>query len=77
MKEELLQYYDYINRLAESKCSSKEDAEDLVSETFLAAYSYSNKGGEILHPKTWLANTFMHKYNSFLRKKYNQCLCPT
>ena len=74
MKEELLQYYDYINRLAESKCSSKEDAEDLVSETFLAAYSYSNKGGEILHPKTWLANTFMHKYNSFLRKKYNSAV---
>lgn len=72
MKDDLLQYYDYIRRLSESKCSSKEDAEDLISDTFLAAYSYLYRGGKIEFPKTWLANTLMHKYNSMLRKKYNK-----
>ena len=71
MKEELLQYYDYISRLAEIKCSSREDAEDLVSETFLAAYTYLNNGGSIEYPKTWLYNTLTHKLNNHLRKKYN------
>lgn len=71
-KDELLQHYDYIRRLAESKCSTPQDAEDLLSETFLAAYAYLYRGGSIEHPKTWLANTFMHKWNGFLRKKYRQ-----
>ena len=66
----IIQYYDYIRRLAESKCSSKHDAEDLLSETFLAAYAYIHRGGEIKFPKTWLANTFMHKFHDLLRKRY-------
>ncbi len=73
-KDELLQYYDYVRRLAESKCDTPHDAEDLLSETFLAAYAYLHRGGSIVHPKTWLANTFIHKWNSFLRKKYRQPL---
>lgn len=69
-KEELLQYHEYLNRLAASKCTTQQDAEDLVSETMLAAYAYVYHGGTIEYPKTWLANTLMHKYNSILRKKY-------
>lgn len=72
MKENLLEYYDYIRRLSESKCTSREDAEDLISETFLAAYARLYQGGVITHPKTWLANTLLHKFNSMLRKKYRQ-----
>ena len=70
LDDDIIQYYDYIRRLAESKCSSKHDVEDLLSETFLAAYAYIHRGGEIKFPKTWLANTFMHKYNDWMRRKY-------
>ena len=66
----IIQYYDDLMRLAVSKCGSQTDAEDLVGDTMLAAFSYINKGGRIEHPKTWLANTLCHKYNDSLRKKY-------
>ena len=66
----IIQYYDDLMRLAVSKCSSQTDAQDLVGDTMLAAFSYINKGGRIEHPKTWLANTLCHKYNDSLRKKY-------
>lgn len=68
----ILEHFDYIKRLAESKCSSREDAEDLLSETFLAALDFIRRGGRIEYPKTWLSNTLMHKYNDTLRKKYGQ-----
>ena len=69
-RDEIIQYYDDLMRLAVSKCGSQTDAEDLVGDTMLAAFSYINKGGRIEHPKTWLANTLCHKYNDSLRKKY-------
>ena len=69
-RDEIIQYYDDLMRLAVSKCGSKTDAEDLVGDTMLAAFSYINKGGRIEHPKTWLANTLCHKYSDSLRKKY-------
>ena len=68
--DEIIQYYDYLMRLATSKCSSQTDAEDLVGDTMLAAYAYLHRGGTIEYPKTWLANTLCHKYNDSLRKKY-------
>lgn len=69
-KDEIIRYYDDLMRLAVSKCGSQTDAEDLVGDTMLAAFSYINKGGRIEHPKTWLANTLCHKYSDSLRKKY-------
>lgn len=66
----ILSCYDDLLRLALSKCHHQQDAEDLVSETMLAAYAYLHRGGVIDYPRTWLANTLMHKYNSALRKKY-------
>lgn len=69
-KDEIIRYYDDLMRLAISKCGSQTDAEDLVGDTMLAAFSYINKGGRIEHPKTWLANTLCHKYSDSLRKKY-------
>lgn len=68
--DELIQYYDYLIRLANSKCNAQNDAEDLVCDTMLAAIAYIHYGGTILHPKTWLSNTLHHKYNDSLRKKY-------
>ena len=68
--EEIIQYYDYLIRLATSKCNSQNDAEDLVGDTMLAAFAYIHSGGTIQHPKTWLVNTLYHKHNDNLRKKY-------
>ncbi len=68
--ERILEYYDALYRLATSKCSLQTDAEDLVADTMLAAFSYLHRGGIIEHPKTWLANTMMHLHNSALRRKY-------
>lgn len=68
--DEVIQYYDYLMRLAVSKCGSQTDAEDLVGEVMLAAFAYMHKGGTIEYPKTWLTNTLFYKHNSNLRKKY-------
>ena len=68
--EEITQYYDYLIKLAMSKCNSQNDAEDLVGDTMLAAFAYIHRGGTIEHPKTWLTNTLYHKHNDNLRKKY-------
>lgn len=68
--DEVIQYYDYLMRLAASKCNSQVDAEDLVGDTMLAAFAYIHRGGTIEHPKTWLVNTLYHKHNDNLRKKY-------
>lgn len=68
--DEIIQYYDYLMRLATSKCDSQTDAEDLVGDTMLAAFTYMHRGGSIEYPKTWLTNTLYHKYNDNLRKKY-------
>ena len=67
--DDILKYYDYIRRLAMSRT---DDADDAVSETFLAAYSFLARGGVIEHPKTWLSNTFFHKLNDSLRRKYRR-----
>lgn len=70
--EDILKFYDDLNRLAVSKCKSRFDAEELVSETMLAAVVFVSRGGTIEHPKTWLANTLMHKYNDSLRRRYRR-----
>ena len=68
--DEIIQYYDYLMRLAVSKCNSRTDAEDLVGDTMLAAFAYIHNGGIIDHPKTWISNTLYHKHNDNLRRKY-------
>lgn len=68
--DEIIQYYDYLIRIASAKCGSQTDAEDLVGDTMLAAFAYMQRGGTIEHPQTWLTNTLYHKYNDNLRKKY-------
>jgi len=68
--DKIIQYYDYLMRLAASKCNSQVDAEDLVGDTMLAAFAYMHSGGTIQHHKKWLTNTLYHKHNDNLRKKY-------
>lgn len=68
--EDIIQYYDYLIRLAISKRNSQNDSEDLVGDTMLATFAYMHRGGIIEHPKTWLTNILYHKHNDNLRKKY-------
>ena len=68
--DDIIQYYDYLMRLAISKGNSQADAEDLVGDTMLAAFTYMHSNKTIEYPKTWLTNTLCHKHNDRLRKKY-------
>ncbi len=68
--DEIIGYYDYLMQLAIRKGNSQVDAEDLVGDTMLAAFTHIHNGKEIEYPKTWLANTLSHKHNDRLRKKY-------
>jgi len=68
--EEIICHYDYLIRLATSKCNSQNDAQDLVGETMLAAFAFLHRGGVIEHPQAWLTNTLYHKHHDNLRKKY-------
>jgi RNA polymerase sigma factor, sigma-70 family len=72
LTDEFLQHYGYLSRLAGSKCATQPDADDLVSDTYLAALAFMRRGGVIEHPKTWLVNTLFHIWNSGLRRKYRQ-----
>lgn len=65
-KDEIIRYYDDLMRLAVSKCGSQTDAEDLVGDTMLAAFSYINKGGRIMKLQTALV---WRKHTSESRKK--------
>ncbi len=68
--DRIIEYYDYLMQLAVVKCNSRSDAEDLVGDTMLAAFTYLHNGNIVEHPKTWLANTLLHKHNDRIRKKY-------
>ncbi len=71
-KTELLTYFDDLFALALTKSKNRQDAEDLVSDTMLAALACLKRGDEIEYPRTWLANTLMHKANDRLRRLYRQ-----
>lgn len=70
-KNDIIEYYDYLMQLAILKCNSQADAEDLVGDTMLAAFTYIHSGKTIEYPKTWLTNTLYHKHIDRLRKKYH------
>lgn len=74
LNDNIAQYYDYLMHLAQLKCNNREEAEDLVSDTMLAAYSLLSQGRSIDYPKTWLTNVLYHKFNDNLRKKYHNPL---
>ena len=58
------------------KCDNISDAEDLVSDTILAAYEYLSKGKKIDNPRAWLTTVLSHKWNDMLRKRYKQTFIP-
>lgn len=54
------------------KTNSKETAEDLVQETFLAAFQSYDKFQEKSNPETWLFGILNHKIADHFRKVYRQ-----
>jgi RNA polymerase sigma-70 factor (TIGR02943 family) len=63
-------YSDDLYSWAFYKTSSKETAEDLVQETFLAAVESIDKFEERSNPKTWLFSILNHKINDHFRNKF-------
>ena len=57
----------FLFSAALKKCGNFEDAEDLTSETLLAALKYPR---EIKDIKKWLSGVLNHKYYDMLRRKY-------
>lgn len=58
---------EYLFSAALKKCENFEDAEDLTSETLLAALNCQT---EIKNMKKWLSSVLNHKYYDMLRRKY-------
>ncbi|TAM97297.1 MAG: sigma-70 family RNA polymerase sigma factor [Chitinophagaceae bacterium] len=68
-KDWVEQYSDDLFRWAYYKVSSKEAAEDLVQETFMAAYRSWDKFNHDSSPKTWLHGILKNKLMDYFRKK--------
>ncbi len=71
-KEWVNLYTDYLYQWALKKTSSKEKTEDLVQDTFLAAFNSYEKFENRSNPKTWLISILNHKIIDYYRTKYKQ-----
>lgn len=65
-------YTDNLYSWALHKTSSKETAEDLVQETFLAAVQSFEKFKGDSNPKTWLFSILNNKINDHYRSNYRK-----
>jgi len=65
-------YSDELFSWAFHKTSTKEIAEDLVQDTFLAAFKNFENFRNESKPKTWLLSILNNKIIDFYRKKINQ-----
>lgn len=65
-------YADDLYRWALHKTSDKETAEDIVQETFLAAFKSIDKFKGKSQPKTWLFSIMKNKIMDYHRKKYRE-----
>lgn len=65
-------YADDLYRWALHKTSDKETAEDLVQETFLAAFKSLDRFEGKSHPKTWLFSIIKNKIMDYHRKKFQE-----
>lgn len=66
------QYSDELYSWANHKVNHKEQAEDLVQETFLAAYKAMEKLQNKDHAKTWLFSILNNKIIDYYRKNGKQ-----
>ena len=65
-------YADDLYRWALHRTNEKEASEDLVQETFLAAYKSLPKFKHKSQPKTWLFSIINNKIMDFHRKKFRE-----
>lgn len=72
IKSWVTSYSDKMYSWALYKTNSKETAEDLVQETFIAAFQSFEKFEEKSEPKTWLFGILNHKIADHFRKVYRQ-----
>ncbi len=72
IKSWVTSYSDKMYSWALYKTNSKETAEDLVQETFIAAFQSFEKFEEKSEPKTWLFGILNHKIADHFRKLYRQ-----
>ena len=63
------QYGDYLFRFALSRLRQREEAEDLVQETFLAAFSALGKFAGRLSERRWLVGILNRKLLDYLRRE--------
>ena len=63
-------YSDDLFRWALQKTNNKEASEDLVQETFLAAFNSIDSFQGNSQPKTWLTSILKNKINDFHRKNF-------
>lgn len=68
-KDWVAHYSGELFRWAEYKTSSREAAEDLVQETFMAAYRSWDNFNNDSTPKTWLYAILKNKLMDYFRKK--------
>lgn len=62
-------FADFLYHFAVLRVNSKEDAEDLVQETFLAAYKNIKQFENRSSVKTWLTSILKNKIVDYYRKK--------
>jgi len=65
-------YADDLYRWALYKTNNKEASEDLVQETFLAAFKSFNKFQQKSKPKTWLFSIINNKIMDYHRKQFRE-----
>ena len=70
-------YSDDLFRWAIHRINDKEAAEDLVQETFLAAFKSIDKFQRNSQPKTWLFSIINNKIIDFHRKKFREATINT
>jgi len=63
-------YTEVLLSAAMRLCDNVSDAEDLTSETQLAALSYLARGGQIDDLRSWLFSVQRRRWNDRLRRKY-------
>ena len=71
-KNTLIEYADYLMKIAVFKTGNICDAEDLVQDTFLAALAYLERGRSIDNVKSWLSSVLDRKFYDAIRRKYRK-----
>ena len=70
IKHELEQNLDFLLSAALAQCGNLADAEDLASDTIVAALHYIDRGGEIHNMRAFLGTVMRRIFYGKLRKKY-------